>query len=157
MRERRPDARLIVAGRTGHPASGARFVEPAPGVLLIPNHIDDASVQYVLRAADYAVFSFRRVMVSSSVLLAQTFGLPVIVPDLPTLREMVEPGRNGFVYPAGDAAALGRLMLGAAGLPRENRDGLRAGALDDTRSRDWARYTAALVRAACSPAGRAAA
>jgi glycosyltransferase involved in cell wall biosynthesis len=156
-RERLPDARLVVAGRTGHPACGGRFVEPAPGVLLMPNRIDDATVQYVLRAADYAAFSFRRVMVSSSVLLAETFGLPVIVPDLPTLREMVEPGRNGFVYPAGDAEALARLMLGAAGLPRESRRALAAGALEDIRGRDWGRYAAALVRAACGPAERAAA
>jgi glycosyltransferase involved in cell wall biosynthesis len=157
VRERSPDARLIVAGRTGHPACGGRFVEPAPGVLLMPNHVDDASVQYVLRAADYAVFSFRRVMVSSSVLLAETFGLPVIVPDLPTLREMVEPGRNGFVYPAGDAEALARLMLGAAALPPECRDALATGALEDIRGRDWGRYTAALVRAARGAAERAAA
>jgi glycosyltransferase involved in cell wall biosynthesis len=153
VRDRRPDARLIVAGRTGLPAgAGARFVEPAPGVLLMPNYIDDATVQYVLRAADFAVFSFRRVMVSSSVLLAETFGLPVIVPGLPTLREMVEPGRNGFVYPPGDAEALARLMLGAAALPPESRDALAAGASDDIRRRDWNRYTAALVDAACGAA-----
>ena len=157
VRERVPEARLIVAGRTGLPAGSGRFVEPAPGVILMPNFIDDTTVQYVLRAADYAVFSFRRVMVSSSVLLAETFGLPVIVPDLPTLREMVEPGRNGFVYPAGDAEALARLMLGAAALPRESRDALAAGALDDIRRRDWSRYTDALVRAACGADERAAA
>jgi beta-1,4-mannosyltransferase len=153
VRERRPDARLIIAGRTGHPACGGRFAEPAPGVVLMPHYIDDASVQYVLRAADYAVFSFRRVMVSSSVLLAETFGLPAIVPDLPTLREMVEPGRNGFLYPPGDAEALARLMLGAAGLPSECREALAAGALDDIRRRDWGRYTGALVRAACGCGG----
>jgi glycosyltransferase involved in cell wall biosynthesis len=157
VRDRLPEARLIVAGRTGLPAGSGRFVEPAPGVVLMPNFIDDATVQYVLRAADYAVFSFRRVMVSSSVLLAETFGLPVIVPDLPTLREMVEPGRNGFVYPAGDAEALARLMLGAAALPRESHDALAAGALEDIRSRDWRRYTASLVDAACGGTEHAAA
>lgn len=98
--------------RAGNGGCGGRFVEPAPGELFLPHRIDDATVQYVLRAVDWAVFSFRRVMVSSSVLLAETFGLPVIVPDLPTLRAMVEPGRNGFVYPAGDAEALARLMAG---------------------------------------------
>ncbi len=96
-------------------------------------------------------------MVSSSVLLAETFGLPVIVPDLPTLREMVEPGRNGFVYPAGDAEALARLMLGAAGLPRDSRAALAAGALEDVRRRDWGRFATARVRAACGPSERAAA
>lgn len=156
-RGRLPDARLIVAGRTGLSEFTGRFVEAAPGVLLMPSRIDDATVQYVLRAADWGVFAFRRVMVSSSVLLAETFGLPVIVPDLPALREMVEPGRNGFVFPAGDADALARVMLGAASLPRESRNALAAGALEDIRERDWGNYTGALVRAVGAAADRAAA
>ncbi|WP_135469765.1 glycosyltransferase family 4 protein [Crenalkalicoccus roseus] len=150
LRARLPEARLIIAGRSGTPAFG-RFREPSPGVLLMPDRIDDATVQYVLRAADFAVFSFRRIMTSGSVLLAQSFGLPVIVPDLPTLAEMVEPGRNGFTYPAGDAVALARVMLGAAGLPPASRAALSEGALAEIAQRDWGHYAAALVRAATEP------
>lgn len=63
VRERLTEARLVVAGRTGQPACGARFVEPAPGVLMVPHYMDGATVQYALRAADHAVLAFRRVMV----------------------------------------------------------------------------------------------
>ena len=101
-----------------------------------------------MRAADFGVFAFRRVMVSSSVLLAETFGLPVIVPDLPTLREMVEPGRNGLVYTTGDVGALARTLLDAIGLSATDRATLGRGALEDIRRRDWGEYTRALSEAA---------
>jgi hypothetical protein len=44
VREPRLDTRLIVAGRAGHGGCGSRFVEPAPGALLMPHRIDDATV-----------------------------------------------------------------------------------------------------------------
>jgi glycosyltransferase involved in cell wall biosynthesis len=142
-----PRARLIVAGRTGQQTLG-RFQWLRPGVLAIPHYIDDSTIQYVMRAADFGVFAFRRVMVSSSVLLAETFGLPVIVPDLPTLREMVEPSRNGLVYPTGDVGALVRTLLDAIGLSATDRATLGQGALEDIRHRDWGEYTSALTEAA---------
>jgi glycosyltransferase involved in cell wall biosynthesis len=126
VHQAKPETRLIVAGRTGQQGAD-RFVWLRPGVLMLPRYIDDATIQYVMRAADFGVFSFHRIMVSSSVLLAETFGLPVIVPDLPTMREMVQPGQNGFLFTADDPAALARTMLRTL--------------------RDWAEYTRALTEA----------
>ncbi len=143
----RPALRLILAGRSGHQAAG-RFVWLRPGVMMMPRYIDDSTIQYVMRAADFGVFAFRRVMVSSSVLLAETFGLPVIVPALPTLLEMVENGRNGLIYPAGDSSALTRAMLVAANLSDAGRLALSDGALEDILRRDWHDYTSALIEAA---------
>jgi glycosyltransferase involved in cell wall biosynthesis len=81
---------------------------------------------------------------------AMALGLPVLVTDLPALREIVDPPRRGAVAPVGDpiglAAAMERLLddpaerarLGAAG-----RDWVR-------RERTWAangpRYRAAYER-----------
>jgi glycosyltransferase involved in cell wall biosynthesis len=44
------------------------------------------------------------------VLEAQEAGVPVIVSDLGGLAEVVEEGKNGYRFPAGDAAALARLL-----------------------------------------------
>src|SRR4051794_6334545 len=107
---------------------------------MMPRYIDDSTIQYVMRAADFGVFAFRRVMVSSSVLLAETFGLPVIVPDIPTLREMVDAGRNGFIYPIGDVVALTRTLFEASSLSTADRAALGHGALEDVRRRDWSEY-----------------
>jgi glycosyltransferase involved in cell wall biosynthesis len=147
VHQAKPETRLIVAGRSVQQGAG-RFVWLRPGVLMLPRYVDDATIQYVMRAADFGVFSFHRIMVSSSVLLAETFGLPVIVPDLPTMREMVQPGHNGFLFTADDPAALARTMLGTLGLSATERATLGQAALDNIRGRDWAEYTRALTEAA---------
>ena len=146
VHQAKPETRLIVAGRTGQQGAD-RFVWLRPGVLMLPRYIDDATIQYVMRAADFGVFSFHRIMVSSSVLLAETFGLPVIVPDLPTMREMVQPGQNGFLFTADDPAALAHTMLRTLDLSATERAALGQAALDDIRRRDWAEYTRALTEA----------
>lgn len=45
------------------------------------------------------------------VLEARAAGCPVIAPDLGGLPELVAPGRDGLLYPAGDEAALARAMV----------------------------------------------
>ena len=42
---------------------------------------------------------------------AMSYGLPVIASDVSGLPEVVRDGRNGFLVPAGDPAALSRAML----------------------------------------------
>jgi glycosyltransferase involved in cell wall biosynthesis len=46
-------------------------------------------------------------------------GCPVIVSDQVGARDLVVPDRNGWVVPAGDAAALAERMLWCARHPRE--------------------------------------
>jgi glycosyltransferase involved in cell wall biosynthesis len=93
----RPAARLILAGRQAV-SRDERYLTPSPGVLLIPRFVDDAVVQYVLRAADYVVLPYRRILTSGAVALALGFARPVIVPDLPPLLEVVQPGRDSLTF-----------------------------------------------------------
>lgn len=58
-------------------------------------------------------------------------GLPVVASDLPALREVVHEGRNGLLFPDGDAAALARALdrlLGDAALHRRLAEGARESA-----------------------------
>jgi len=48
---------------------------------------DDDLARY-LQATDFAVFPFREITNSASVLLAQSFGKPIVITDLPTLRDI---------------------------------------------------------------------
>jgi phosphatidylinositol alpha-mannosyltransferase len=48
------------------------------------------------------------------VLEAQAAGLPVVVSDLPVLREFLEDGRDCRMVPVGDAAALGAALVECA-------------------------------------------
>ena len=86
---------------------------PSPGIRLIPHFVDDGIVQYVLRAADYVVLPYKRILTSGAVALALGFGRPVIIPDLPTLLEGVQPGREALVFRTGDHGDLVRAMLEA--------------------------------------------
>ncbi|WIE80445.1 glycosyltransferase [Curtobacterium sp. MCSS17_016] len=73
-------------------------------------HVDDGDVQRWFRAADTAVFPYRRVLNSGSLHLAASFGVPSVLPDETHLRD--EFGAEGWVRwfdtssPAASLAAL---------------------------------------------------
>ncbi len=118
-----PAAQLILAGRQVRNGD-ARFLMPAPGVRLIPHFVDDGIVQYVLRAADYMVLPYQRILTSGAVALALGFGRPVIIPDLPALLEVVQAGREALVFQAGNEDDLVRCMLDACTHGRQVRSDL---------------------------------
>ena len=95
----RPEARLILAGRQAASVE-ARYLVPSSR-MLVPRHVEDATVQYVLRAADFVVLPYRRILTSGAAALALGFGRPLICnPDLPPLLEVVRPGQEAIVYRA---------------------------------------------------------
>lgn len=75
---------LLVAGPAGTDEETTAFVERLrthPSALGALGSIPDAEMQLYLRAADVAVFPYRRSLNSGAVALALTFGLPVLLPD----------------------------------------------------------------------------
>ena len=124
----RPEARLILAGRQAD-GGEARYLNPSPQVLLAPRHVEDATVQYVLRAADFVVLPYLRILTSGAAALAMGFGRPLIVPDLPPLLEVVEPGREAIVYRAGGEGALQAAMERACAMPASERQAMGQAAL----------------------------
>lgn len=120
-----PDAQLILAGRHPSPRPG-RFLRPSPGVRLIPRHLEDATVQYVMRAADFVVLPYTQVTTSGAVMLAFTFGRPVIVPALPGLMEVVTPGQDALVFEPGKTETLALRMETACALNRAERQAMGA-------------------------------
>jgi beta-1,4-mannosyltransferase len=138
-----PAAQLILGGRQARSLE-ARYVMYSPGVRLIPRFVDDGIVQYVLRAADYVVLPYNRILTSGAIALALGFGRPVIVPDLGPLLEVIQPGRDSLVFRAGDHGDLVRAMLEACGHDGPARRGLRDGALRTAESVTFADLAAAL-------------
>jgi glycosyltransferase involved in cell wall biosynthesis len=79
---------LLLAGRTSV-ADRATIDEMLGNDLLAVReheHVADADVQQWFRAADVAVFPYRRVLNSGSLHLAASFGVPAVLPDEPHLR-----------------------------------------------------------------------
>jgi len=69
-------------------------------ITLINRFVDDHSLQLLYKAADLAVFPYRKILTSGSALLAMSFGTPAVVPAVGMTRELVEDGVNGYLFTA---------------------------------------------------------
>lgn len=102
-------------------------------------------MQYVLRAADYVVLPYRRILTSGALALALGFERPVIVPDLAPLLEVVRADREALVFRAGDQVDLARTMLKACTQSKEARRSLRNNARQTGEAVTFAHLAAALA------------
>jgi beta-1,4-mannosyltransferase len=132
------DVRLVIAGKPIVEAELERIREAADGdprVVIDARHIPDDEVSTLHRRAHAAIFAYRDVFSSGALILALSYGLPVVAPAVSTATELVRsPGLETF--------APGELTA----------------ALDRMRSRDWsARRDAALQAAEAHPWSAAAA
>lgn len=115
-----PDSprRLVIAGAPADVPGIDALVERAavdPTVLIDPRQIPAEEIQLFLRAADVAVLPYRRALNSGALMLALTFGVPVIVPDGGGLAETVEPS-YARTFQAGNRASLADALANAADL-----------------------------------------
>jgi glycosyltransferase involved in cell wall biosynthesis len=78
-----------------------------------------------MRAADVAVLPYRRALNSGALMLALTFGLPVIVPDGGGLAEVVGTG-FARTFAAGDRASLAEALTKAPALATDKARRLAA-------------------------------
>lgn len=80
-------------------------------VTLFDQFVPDAEVGRWYTAADLAVFPYRGILNSGSVVLAATFGVPVLVPDQPGLTTEYATQPWFTSYPdSAEAAAIARLV-----------------------------------------------
>jgi glycosyltransferase involved in cell wall biosynthesis len=94
-----PQDRLLIAGKM---EQGLDFPRPDdPRIILRPGHLDAAGVAQLHAAADLVVLPYDLSLTSGSALLAATLARGVLGPDCPGLRDAVEAGRGGILYPEG--------------------------------------------------------
>jgi glycosyltransferase involved in cell wall biosynthesis len=91
-------------------------------------YIADDEVATYYAAADLVVLPYRRIYQSGVILMAMSYGKPVLASDLDGMKEVIEDKVNGFLFRAGDAADLARQLLAAladpAGMQRVAAKGL---------------------------------
>jgi glycosyltransferase involved in cell wall biosynthesis len=107
--------RLLVAGLPDEDAQTQKLLDRCllhPYVELHPTRIPDGELQYYLRAADVAVLPYQRSLNSGVLMLALSFGLPVVAPDIPATAEIltVDVART---FQPGDQASLTAALASA--------------------------------------------
>ncbi len=105
-----PSVRLLVVGDGPQGARLRQLAAPYADQMVFTGRVPHALVREHLAAMDLFCVPRRETPVTVLVpplkpLEAMASGLPVLASDLPPLVEQVEPGRYGWVTPAGDAHA----------------------------------------------------
>ncbi len=144
-----PELRLILLG-TGSQAGLLRRILQQYGVLdrvFFGGQVGYAGLPEYYRAADLYLSASHSDGSSVSLMEALACGRPVLVSDIPSNREWVAPGVQGWRFPDGDAAALAAAILQAAReRARLPEMGSAARALAEERA-DWKKNFAKLLQA----------
>ncbi|MFN4058675.1 MAG: glycosyltransferase [Roseinatronobacter sp.] len=101
----RPRARLILAGEPRFdPLADVDLSDAERArILSTGRFVSDAELQVFFRAADVAVYPYRKILTSGSLMLALSFGAPVIVPRVAMTAEVLEGQEAGYLYADGIA------------------------------------------------------
>ncbi len=114
----RPELQLLMLGN-GSQASLLRKIFTDGEVIQqvhFPGQVNQTELPMYFRTADLYVSASHSDGTSISLLEAMASGRPVLVSDIPGNRPWVEPGKQGWLFPDGDADALAQAILTA----REN-------------------------------------
>jgi beta-1,4-mannosyltransferase len=142
-----PDAHLLVAGwplSVDYALHLRRIAAPDGRIRLVLDRVPDEELALYFAAADLTTLPFRRTPLSSgSIMLSLSLGIPVVIPQEPSLLEYVN-GRTAYAFPRGQG------LTDALSAARTARD---AGALASgpeviewARRFDWASAVAPLAR-----------
>ncbi|HEV7503813.1 MAG TPA: glycosyltransferase family 4 protein [Thermoanaerobaculia bacterium] len=137
VRGAKPVARLLLIGPPGDASS--LLGPPVPAGVTVLGPLSQADLARRLRAADCLVLPSRNESFGMVVPEALAAGLPVLVSDRAGAAALIQEGRNGWVVPAGDAGALARRMLHAAG-SREELCRMREACRRSAAACDWSAY-----------------
>lgn len=144
--QRRPTAKLLIAGKVwkdDFQTYGALIdkLNLSGNVIKNIRYIPDEEAAYYYSAADVVALPYRKIYQSGVLLMAMSYERAVVASDLPGMVEVITDGKNGVVFPQGDALALAdkiakvledtslrdRLASEGAALMRESYDWTRIG------------------------------
>jgi glycosyltransferase involved in cell wall biosynthesis len=109
---RQEDALLVIAGRPLDDLVDRQMREWAdndPRIIYRPGFVADNELQNYFQAADVVLLPFQDILTSGSMLLSMSFGKPLILPDIPVLKESA-PADGVIFYCPTDSHGLGKAM-----------------------------------------------
>ena len=137
-----PDVAVLIAGQgdSDYVAKLATMVAEANAagadIHFDPRWYGEDELADLLAASDVCVFPFVHVDNSGSALLAQASGLPIIIPDLPSLLHIDNPGVTRFEH-TDPVSALTAAMMNAAKLDHAELAELGRAAREWTLEFNW--------------------
>jgi D-inositol-3-phosphate glycosyltransferase len=111
----------------------------APSCSLHIRYIPDNEVAYFYRCADLVVLPYLRIYQSGVVLLAMSYGSPVLVSDIAGLLEAVDDEDTGFVFRGRDPGHLAQRLADIFAVPGRAAQIAQAGLHRVTLRNDWNR------------------
>ena len=103
---------LLIAGKPYSQAYGltlAKLTDGLKSIALMPEFIEDNKIHLFFSAADVVVLPFEKILNSGSLILAMSFGKPIIAPDLGGIAELLgEAGK--LLYNPSDPQGLVRML-----------------------------------------------
>jgi glycosyltransferase involved in cell wall biosynthesis len=111
-----------------------------------PRYVESGEVAAWMALAAVAVFPYRQVFQSGALVVAQTFGVPVVAAAVGAMSEAVADGETGLLVPPGDPGALAAALIAVLEDPALARR-LGEGARRDARERfGWERIAATVLK-----------
>lgn len=102
-----PDYKLVIAGRP-HRDDFARYEQIISEIGIgdrverIIRFITDEERDYLFKQCDALVLPYRKIFQSGVLLMAMSYGLPVVASDLPANKEVIDDGYNGVLFEDGN-------------------------------------------------------
>lgn len=109
-------------------------------------YIPDDEISTFYSAADVVVLPYRRIYQSGVLLMAMSFGIPVLVSDLPGMKEIVCHNENGFLFNEGDAEDLGNQLVKVFAEPQKLSQVVAQATADMVLKFSWAAVATQTIR-----------
>lgn len=141
-----PKARLLIVGsamgafNVGNQELTRRICNAALAdqrIIVRPQHVPDALIPAYYSACDFVVFSYKDILTSGGLVMAQTMERPVIAPSLGCLPDIVPEGTGILYDPNADTALLSALRDARKLAPSAGLDAWKS-----TRQFNWTRAAA---------------
>lgn len=135
-----PNAKLIIAGKPVHPIKPGEISQlygSINGIQIHEGVVEDELLQVYFGAADFAVFPYKNILTSGSVLNSFSFSCPVIAPNDGVLPEVITDGVNGFTYNKGCIESLFSVMDKALALNDSCKEAMRTHAMKYAENIHW--------------------
>lgn len=135
-----PNVRLIIAGKPLNQQLKYEIEKKASNnsrIILKLEFVPDEKLQIYLNAADIVVFPYHDILTSGSIVLAMSFGLPIISPKLGCVAEIVEENKGGILYDPTNSAGLLESMRKIQKLNKEDLSKMGMHNLQKAKELDW--------------------